>query len=183
MPLTDPDERHVTIVDEQSTCQKYCTWCRCSRKSFLRWFQAVSILLMAGAGFGVGWVLRSVPPFDNPGDASRQLMYLFYPSELILRALAFISLAVFISSITASLGSLDYFTSAKVVTRTVVYFVVTGLIAIGEAVGISYAIRSGRYIAEGEHNSTNSSTVRVMQHEVSELDTVNFMLDFFRWDS
>ncbi|ELU16396.1 hypothetical protein CAPTEDRAFT_182034 [Capitella teleta] len=130
---------------------------------------------MAGAGCAVGWVLSSTPPFDHPKKATRELGYLFFPAELILRALSFVSLPLIVSSIASSLGALDYATSSKVMARVLFYFVVTGLLAMGEAVGISYAIRPGKYALGGNHTNMVTSNAGV-----EGVDTIDFLMDFFR---
>jgi Na+/H+-dicarboxylate symporter len=96
---------------------------------------------------------------------------LFFPAELILRVISFISLPLVVSSIASSLGALDYATSSKVMARTVLFFVLTGLVAVGEAVALSYAIRPGKYAPQEEANNTAA---------METADGAEFAMDFFR---
>ena len=161
------EDSHVTF--EESGCSG--TRCRRCRKWWRSNLLIILLFLAVSAGAGIGYVLRSVPPFDQPKLNTRAMMLLFFPAELMIRVLTLISLPLILSSLISSVGAMDSAAGGKIGLRALAYYVGTTILAVGEGLGFIYAVRPG---------AGNSTLERLETDYTVQTSKVENILDMIR---
>ena len=100
------------------------------------------ILLLGAVIFGciLGFVLRGASE-DN--WSKRDIMYLQFPGEMLMRMLKMLILPLVVASLIAGIAGLDAGTCGKMGLRTIAYFASTTFSAIVLGIIVTYIIRPG----------------------------------------
>ncbi|ESP03184.1 hypothetical protein LOTGIDRAFT_61417, partial [Lottia gigantea] len=99
------------------------------------------VLLFCGVflGVGMGFMVRSIG-----GDFSkRQIMYLMFPGEILMRMLKMLILPLIVASLIAGIAGLDAKTCGKMGLRTIAYFACTTILAVILGIIMAVSIRPG----------------------------------------
>ena len=96
-----------------------------------------SVILGCCVGFGV----RSAAGPD--GMSKRQIMYLQFPGEILMRMLQMLILPLVVSSLIAGIAGLDAGTCGKMGLRTIAYFATTTLSAVFLGIIMTYIMQPG----------------------------------------
>lgn len=126
----------------------------------------ILILMVIGVGLGIacGIGLREV----KPALTERQIFLIKFPGDLLIRALQLLVLPLIVSTLVSGVASLGTM-SAKVGLRTIVFYLVTTIIAMLLGIGLVAAIRPG---IGREWTQTTA--------DVLDISTVDAILDVFR---
>ena len=103
-------------------------------------FILVLLLFSVCFGVGMGFLVRSV----SPTFTKRQIMYLMFPGEILMRMLTMLILPLIISSLIAGIAGLDAKTCGRMGLRTIAYFATTTIIAVIQGIIMATSIRPGR---------------------------------------
>ena len=114
-------------------CSRFC------RKHLLKLLLWLSIV----GGVGMGVALRSVAPFDQPKLHPRELIYLGFPGELMMRVVGLLTLPLVGSNLIASVSALGIRASQRVGLRTLCYYLTSTLIAVLLGVLLALTIKPG----------------------------------------
>ncbi|XP_071108762.1 excitatory amino acid transporter 1-like isoform X2 [Haliotis cracherodii] len=108
---------------------------RGSKENLLLILLLCSVLL----GVGIGFAVRSA----RPDFTKREIMYLMFPGEILMRMLRMLILPLIISSLIAGIAGLDAKTCGKMGLRTIAYFATTTVISVIMGIIMAIAIRPG----------------------------------------
>lgn len=95
-----------------------------------------SVILGSAVGFGVR---NTVGPMTK-----RELMYLQFPGEMLMRMLKMLILPLVVSSLIAGIAGLDASTCGKMGLRTIAYFATTTMSAVILGIIMTYIMGPGR---------------------------------------
>ena len=98
-----------------------------------------ALVVSMGVGIGLGLGLRSVISPDNVRD----IMYLRFPGDLLMRMLKLLILPLVVSSLILGVASLGH--PGKIGLRAIVYYFVTTLFAVVLGIVLVVSIRPGYY--------------------------------------
>ncbi|XP_072555942.1 excitatory amino acid transporter 4 [Paramormyrops kingsleyae] len=129
-------------------------------------FVIVTVVSVA-LGVLVGLVLR-------PRDLSlREIKYFTFPGELLMRMLQMLVLPLIVSSLVTGMSSLDSKASGRMGMRTVVYYMLTTIIAVFTGIAVVMLLKPG----EGgrESPASSSSSIQSVQAVDAFLDLIRNM--------
>uniref|UniRef100_A0A3B5R2R8 Amino acid transporter n=1 Tax=Xiphophorus maculatus TaxID=8083 RepID=A0A3B5R2R8_XIPMA len=128
---------------------------------------AFVILTMAGVavGIGLGFALRHV------NMSKRDIAYLTFPGELLLRILQMMVLPLVVSSLIAGISNVDRKDFGKIGLRTLIYYLVTTVIAAFTGIFLAVLIQPGK---SSRHTSESSPT------ETQTVHSLDAFLDLIR---
>ncbi|XP_064486880.1 excitatory amino acid transporter-like isoform X2 [Ornithodoros turicata] len=117
-------------------------------KMFLKKFTEHLMLGLLFGGIGGGLALGHALRLSGIVWKSREIMYLAFPGELLLRMLASVSLPFMISSVIAAMGSLQPRVLARIGAWTLLLWVATKVMAVMVAISVAAVLKPGM----GEHD-------------------------------
>ncbi|XP_049453755.1 excitatory amino acid transporter 1-like [Epinephelus fuscoguttatus] len=138
-------------------------------KAFLK-RNAFVVLTMAAValGIGLGFALRQI------NMSARDVKYLTYPGELLIRILQMLVLPLIISSVIAVMSSVDRKAFGKIGLRVLGYYLVTTLIAAFTGISLAILIQPGKSsTADSVSSSGNTEAVQTVD---SFLDLIRNMI-------
>ncbi|PWA30073.1 hypothetical protein CCH79_00009613, partial [Gambusia affinis] len=141
---------------------KFNIWIFLKRNAFV-------ILTMAAVavGIGLGFALRHIDMSE------REITYLTFPGELLLRILQMMVLPLVVSSLIAGVSNVDRKDLGKIGLRTFIYYLVTTVIAAFTGIFLAVLIQPGK---SSKHTSESSPTKTQAVHSVDAfLDLVRNM--------
>ncbi len=156
--------------DGKTGCCRQC--CHGCRKHVL----STLLFLATVGGIVVGVVLRNVSPFDNPKLASRELMYLYFPWELLMRLMMFLVIPLIVSGLVTGIGALSCRAAGRITGRAALYYVVTTLLAVGEGFALVFAIKPGSRGLPLDGNITTD----VISDNARNVNSIDTILDVLR---
>lgn len=154
------------LTGKKSCCSRFA---RCFFNNLL----LLLLFLAVAGGVCAGWFLRDVPPFDQPHVNTRDMMYLYFPAELLLRMMSLLSLPLIVTSLISGVGGLSSRSSGKIGAYTLAYYLCTTVLAVSEGFAFIFIIKPGANVTLAEKDQeTVPSAV-----DFSRLDA---LLDMFR---
>ncbi|OWF39054.1 excitatory amino acid transporter 1-like [Mizuhopecten yessoensis] len=128
----------------------------------------ILILLLGSVvmGVAIGFAVRSGTKMTK-----REIMYLSFPGEMLMRMLKMLILPLIVSSLIAGIAGLDAKTCGKMGLRTMAYFATTTLLAVILGITMAVIIQPGR-------NADRSKIQRYGKTE--KLNTADTFLDLIR---
>ncbi|XP_060940037.1 excitatory amino acid transporter 1-like isoform X2 [Limanda limanda] len=146
--------------------QEIQTYHRCNILAFLKRNLFVILTVTAVAsGIGLGFALRSI----NMSD--RDVRYLMFPGELLLRLLQMLMLPLIVSSLISGTSSVDRKAYGRIGLRAICYYLLTTLIAAFTGIILAVIIQPGNW-------SRNTSASSGGHAEA--VQTVDAILDLIR---
>ncbi|XP_064625417.1 excitatory amino acid transporter 3-like [Lineus longissimus] len=134
-------ETHIMARGEG--CGDGCKKCECSGRCCKKWLKNNLLLILmlvsmvAGIGLGVG--LRYV----EPRLTDRDIIYLKFPGDLLLRMLKMLILPLIISSLISGLAALDTRASGSMGAKAVLYYLTTTVSAVILGIVLVVLIKPG----------------------------------------
>ncbi|XP_013412720.1 excitatory amino acid transporter 1 [Lingula anatina] len=125
------------------------------------------ILLIAGMGIGIG--MGAALRMKQPPFTAREVFYLNFPGEILLRMLKMLILPLVVSSLISGLAALPAKAAGKMGLRAVVYYMVTTLLAVILGIVLVVSIQPGN----------RGQTSKVAEQSV-EVNTADAFLDLVR---
>ncbi|XP_053293475.1 excitatory amino acid transporter 1 [Pleuronectes platessa] len=146
--------------------QEIQTYRRCNIVAFLKRNTFVILTVTAVAsGIGLGFALRPIHMSD------RDVRYLMFPGELLLRILQMLILPLIVSSLISGTSSFDRKAYGRIGLRAVCYYLLTTLIATVTGIVLAVIIQPGNW-------SRNTSTPSAGRTEA--VQNVDAVLDLIR---
>lgn len=99
----------------------------------------ILLLISVIVGTGIGFIARAA----KPSYSQRDIMYLQFPGEMLMRMLKMLILPIVLASLIAGIAGLDAKTCGKVGLRTMGYFATTTLIAVILGIVLAVSIQPG----------------------------------------
>ncbi|XP_043990108.1 excitatory amino acid transporter 1-like [Gambusia affinis] len=159
----EKNERCSQPLDEVGLIKnEFNIWIFLKRNAFV-------ILTMAAVavGIGLGFALRHIDMSE------REITYLTFPGELLLRILQMMVLPLVVSSLIAGVSNVDRKDFGKIGLRTFIYYLVTTVIAAFTGIFLAVLIQPGK---SSKHTSESSPTKTQAVHSVDAfLDLVRNM--------
>lgn len=133
---------HITvpIPDEylgQSRAKQCATKCLRGSKENLILILLLSAVIM---GVSLGFIIRAARP---EGYSQRDIMYITFPGELLMRMLKMLILPLIVSSLIAGIAGLDAKTCGRMGLRTMAYFATTTMMAVILGIILTVSIQPG----------------------------------------
>lgn len=129
-------ETHIMLPmdkeEENETCRDKC------RKNMKDNIILVLLLFSVIVGCGVGFIIRSSTKMTK-----REIMYLQFPGEILMRMLKMLILPLVISSLISGIAGLDGKSCGKIGLRTMLYFTATTFIAVLLGIVMAVTIQPG----------------------------------------
>ncbi|XP_074640150.1 uncharacterized protein LOC141898226 [Tubulanus polymorphus] len=161
--------------DTASKSERFKKWMKGPLKDWLKgplkeWFKdnallvAMILAMIIGIGMGIGLRLKPTP------WTKREIMYLAFPGQLLLRMLKMLILPLIISSLISGLAALDSKASGRIGLFTIAYYMCTTIIAVILGIILVLAIKPG---SNSEIKSTRKS--RIVNPVDSILDLIRNM--------
>uniref|UniRef100_A0A3Q2G0F2 Amino acid transporter n=1 Tax=Cyprinodon variegatus TaxID=28743 RepID=A0A3Q2G0F2_CYPVA len=123
------------------------------------------ILTMAAVGIGLGFALRHI------NMSERDIKYLTFPGELLLRVLQMMVLPLIVSSVIAGLSNVDVKDCGKIGLRTLIYYLATTVVAAFTGISLAVLIQPGK---SSKHDSESSAS------KAEAVQSVDAFLDLIR---
>lgn len=145
---------------------------RCGKKCLSAGKENLLLILLLGSvifGCAVGFIVRAVRP--SMMTNKREVMYLLFPGEMLMRMLRMLILPLIMSSLISGIAGLDAKTCGKMGLRTIAYFATTTIIAVILGIIMCVTIQPGSG-QSGEKLKRYGSTKRV--------NSVDTFLDLIR---
>ncbi|CAB1420386.1 unnamed protein product [Pleuronectes platessa] len=162
---TDCLQSELTSV-EVAEPQEIQTYRRCNIVAFLKRNTFVILTVTAVlSGIGLGFALRPIHMSD------RDVRYLMFPGELLLRILQMLILPLIISSLISGTSSVDRKAYGRIGLRAVCYYLLTTLIAAFTGIVLAVIIQPGNW----SRNTSASSGGRT-----EAVQSVDAVLDLIR---
>jgi Na+/H+-dicarboxylate symporter len=131
-------ETHITLPvdkdvdDDNETCKEKC------QKNMKENIILVLLLGSVVVGCGMGFIIRSTTEMTK-----REIMYLQFPGEMLMRMLKMLILPLVISSLIAGIAGLDGKSCGKIGLRTILYFGSTTFLAVILGIIMAVTIQPG----------------------------------------
>ncbi|XP_025095708.1 excitatory amino acid transporter 1-like [Pomacea canaliculata] len=138
----DKVNTHVHMVVPEEDLGRLGNLKRCARKCMDRSKENLLLILLLAsviAGTAIGFIARSA----KSSFTKREIMYLQFPGEMLMRMLKMLILPIIISSLIAGIASLDAKTCGKMGLRTIGYFATTTLLAVILGIVLAVTIQPG----------------------------------------
>uniref|UniRef100_A0A3B3YVR3 Amino acid transporter n=1 Tax=Poecilia mexicana TaxID=48701 RepID=A0A3B3YVR3_9TELE len=139
----EKNERCSQTLDEVGSIRNgFNIWIFLKRNAFV-------ILTMAAValGIGLGFALRHI------NMSEREITYLTFPGELLLRMLQMMVLPLVVSSVIAGISNVDRKDFGKIGLRTFIYYLVTTVVAAFTGIFLAVVIKPGK---SSRHTSESS---------------------------
>lgn len=118
-------------------------------------------------GVGLGILLRTVPPFNEPEVNPRALWYLNFPAEIIVRFMTFLATPLLVSSLLSGISSLR--AAGNIGAKAVTFYLLTTLMACLEGFGYVFLICP---------KATGLDLKKVISNKTT--NKIDLLLDMFR---
>ncbi|XP_014837299.1 PREDICTED: excitatory amino acid transporter 1-like [Poecilia mexicana] len=149
----EKNERCSQTLDEVGSIRNgFNIWIFLKRNAFV-------ILTMAAValGIGLGFALRHI------NMSEREITYLTFPGELLLRMLQMMVLPLVVSSVIAGISNVDRKDFGKIGLRTFIYYLVTTVVAAFTGIFLAVVIKPGK---SSRHTSESSPGKTEAVHSV-----------------
>ncbi|KAK6165399.1 hypothetical protein SNE40_022332 [Patella caerulea] len=159
--MSPPDDGNAGFRGKLKTCGRRCL--QNSKENLLL------VLLFFGVFFGVGmgFFVRAVASPFTP----RQIMYLMFPGEILMRMLKMLILPLIVASLIAGIAGLDAKTCGRMGLRTIAYFATTTFMAVVLGIIMATSIQPG--------GGTGSSEIK-RYGAAKKVNSVDTFLDLIR---
>lgn len=144
------------------------------RKLLSEQLMTISTLASVVLGVIVGLILRNT---SNKKWSEREVMYIKFVGEILLRILKGLTLPLIISSLIASIGSLNLRLSGKIGARAVLYYLSTTVLAVCLGILLVLTIRPG---VDRNENVTSRAANQSIPTKYRKVTTTDTMLDLIR---
>ncbi|XP_032422009.1 excitatory amino acid transporter 1-like [Xiphophorus hellerii] len=148
------------LGEDELIRNEFNIWIFLKRNAFV-----ILTMVAVAVGIGLGFALRHV------NMSKRDIAYLTFPGELLLRILQMMVLPLVVSSLIAGISNVDRKDFGKIGLRTLIYYLVTTVIAAFTGIFLAVLIQPGK---SSRHTSESSPT------ETQTVHSVDAFLDLIR---
>lgn len=134
---------HIVMpVPEEGAGPHRSKFQKCRQSCWINMKENLILILLLGSvimGVALGFAVRSGTKMTK-----REIMYLSFPGEMLMRMLKMLIIPLIVSSLIAGIAGLDAKTCGKMGLRTMAYFTTTTLLAVILGITMAVIIQPGR---------------------------------------